>query len=140
MAGGVRDLKVWQEAVALAGDIVRAARQSARRETKAVMDAVALTALAVATHIADGYGQYTVPEQRQLYRTAKRELLRLETQIAVLRHAELLSHQMHAELLKRIHTVARLLAGYVVYLERQRISEDDDGASSPASSSATSAS
>jgi hypothetical protein len=57
MAGGVRDLKVWQEAVALAGEVVRAIRQAARRETKTVTDTVAITALAVATHIADGYGQ-----------------------------------------------------------------------------------
>ena len=40
-------------------------------------------ALAAAGAIADGYGRYTAPEQRQLYRAAKRELLRLETQIGV---------------------------------------------------------
>ena len=137
MAGGVRDLKVWQEAVALAGDVVRAVKQAARRETKTVTDSVALTALAVAIHIADGYGQYTAPEQRQLYRASKRELLRLETQIAILRHAELLPIPVHAELLKRIHTVARLLAGYVVYLERQRVSEDEDDASRAPSAAAS---
>ena len=140
MAGAVKDLKVWQEAVALAGDVVRATRQAARRETKSVTDAVALTALAVAMHIAEGYGRYTVPEQRQLYRAAKRDLLRLETQLAILRHADLLSMPTHAELLKRIHTVARLLAGYVVYLERQRASEDDDDASPKPASAGASAS
>ena len=36
MASGVRELRVWQEAVALAGEVVRAARQGARRETKAL--------------------------------------------------------------------------------------------------------
>src|SRR5262245_32396267 len=33
MAGGLRDLKVWQEAVALAGETVRVMRQHVRRET-----------------------------------------------------------------------------------------------------------
>ena len=130
MAGGVKDLKVWQEAVALGGEVLRAVRQCARRETKCATDAIILTALAIASHIAEGYGRYTVPEQRQLYRAAKRDLLRLETQLAILRHAELLSVSAHSDLLKRIHTVARLLAGYIVYLERQRATEDEDAAGS----------
>jgi four helix bundle protein len=130
MATGVRDLKVWQEAVGLGGEVLRVVRQSARRETKSAMDLITLTALAIASHIAEGYGRYTVPEQRQLYRAAKRDLLRLETQLAILRHADLLSANAHSDLLKRIHNVARLLAGYIVYLERQRATEEEDVASS----------
>src|SRR5581483_8599167 len=34
MAGSLRDLKVWQEAVALGGEVLRVVRHSARRETK----------------------------------------------------------------------------------------------------------
>src|SRR5215471_1963833 len=123
MAASIRDLKVWQEAVALAADIVRAARQGARRETKVVTDQLMVTALAAAGAIADGYGRYTAPEQRQLYRAAKRELLRLETQIAIARQADLLSVQIHAELTNRIQSVSRLLGGYLVYLERQLTQE-----------------
>src|SRR5436190_9519210 len=119
MAASVKDLKVWQEAVALAADVVRAARQHARRETKVVTDQLMLTALAAAGTIADGYGRYTPPEQRQLYRTAKRELLRLETQLAIARQADLLSVAVHADLSTRVHSVLRLLGGYLVYLERQ---------------------
>lgn len=129
MASGIRDLKVWQEAVALGGEVLRVVRQTARRETKSVTDIVALTALAIAGHIAEGYGRYTVPEQRQLYRAAKRDLLRLETQLAILRHADLLSASAHTELLKRLHNVARLLAGYIVYLERQRATDEEDAMS-----------
>lgn len=119
MAAGIRDLKVWQEAVALGADMVRVARQGARRETKVVTDQLMLTGLAVASTIADGYGRYTAPEQRQLYRAAKRELLRLETQVAVARQADLLSAQTAAEIGTRIQSVGRLLGGYLVYLERQ---------------------
>ena len=119
MAASIRDLKVWQEAVALAAEIVRSARHGARRETKVVTDQLMLTALAAASTIADGYGRYTAPEQRQLYRAAKRELLRLETQLAIARQADLISAQTHAELSNRIQAVARLLGGFLVYLERQ---------------------
>lgn len=115
----IRDLKVWQEAVALAAELVRSCRQAARRETKVVTDQLMVTALNAASIIADGYGRYTAPEQRQLYRTAKREFLRLETQLAIARQADLLSAQTHAELSGRTQSVMRLLGGYLVYLERQ---------------------
>ncbi len=119
MAAGLRELKVWQEAVSLAGDIIRALRQGGRRETKTAADQLMLTAIGVACHIADGYGRYTAPEQRQLYRAARRDLLRLETQLAIHRHADMISATSHAELLHRVHLVHRLLGGYLVYLERQ---------------------
>src|SRR5678816_4941837 len=119
MAGSIRDLKVWQEAVGLAAETVRSARQGARRETKVVTDQIMLCALAAASAIADGYGRYTAPEQRQLYRSAKRELLRLETQLAIARQADLITAQTHADLSSRVQSVGRLLGGYLVYLERQ---------------------
>src|SRR4030095_12714425 len=75
MAANVRDLKVWQKAVARAADVVRAARQHARRETKVVTDQLMLTALNAAALIADAHGRYTAPEQRHVYRAAKRELV-----------------------------------------------------------------
>src|SRR5436309_14735902 len=108
MAASIRDLKVWQEAVALAAEIVRAARQNARRETKVVTDQLMLTALTAAGTIADGYGRYTPAEQRQLYRSARRDLMRLETQIAVARYADLFTSQVQADLSHRIQIVTRL--------------------------------
>ena len=119
MAANIRDLKVWQEAVALGAEVVRQARQGARRETKVVTDQLMAVALAAASTIADGYGRYTAPEQRQLYRSAKRELLRLETQLAIARQADLISAQAHSDLSNRVQSVSRLLGGYLVYLERQ---------------------
>ena len=119
MAANIRDLKVWQEAVALGAEIVRCARQGARRETKVVTDQLMLTALAAASAIADGFGRYTAPEQRQVYRSAKRALLRVETQLAIARQADVISAQAHSDLSNRVQSVNRLLGGYLVYLERQ---------------------
>ena len=119
MSGGLRDLKVWQEAVALAADVIRAMRHSNRREIKAIAELVMLTALGVASHIAEGYGRYTAPEQLQIYRAARRDLLRLETQLAVAHHADLISAANLSHLTQRVQLVARLLGGYLVYLDRQ---------------------
>src|SRR5688500_17280803 len=54
MSSGLRELRVWQEAIALAGDVIRSARPTVRRETKIVSDSVMVTALSVGAHIADG--------------------------------------------------------------------------------------
>src|SRR3982074_2291806 len=70
MSSGVRDLRVWQESVALAGDVIRAVRQRVRRETKSVSDAPMSSALAVATHVAEGYGRTTPADQRESYHLA----------------------------------------------------------------------
>jgi four helix bundle protein len=119
MAAAIRDLKLWQEAVALAAEVIRALRATNRREIKSVAEHVMATAVAVATLITDGYGRYEAAEQHQLYTAAKRELLRLETGLAVARRADLLSAERDAELLTRTQSVARLLVGYLAYLDRQ---------------------
>jgi four helix bundle protein len=119
MGLGLKDLKVWQEAVALGSDVIRALRQTNRREIKAITEHTMVTALVMAEHIAEGYGRYAAGEQRQMYRSAKRDLLRLETALAVARQADLLSATSHAQLATRIQTVNRLLSGFLVYLDRQ---------------------
>jgi four helix bundle protein len=102
-----------------------AARQHARRETKVVTDQLMLTALNAAGLIADGHGRYTAPEQRHVYRAARRELVRLETQLAIARQADLLAAPTHAQLSTRIQSVSRLVGGYLVFLERQLAAESD---------------
>lgn len=123
MGLGLRDLRVWQEAVALGAEVIRALRSTNRREIKSITEHTMMTALVLAEHIAEGYGRYAPGEQRQLYRAAKRDLLRLETSLAVARQAELLSATSHAAINSRIQTVNRLLSGFLVYLDRQTSSE-----------------
>ena len=119
MGLGLKDLRVWQESVALAAEVIRALRATNRREIKAITEHTMLTALTMAEHVAEGYGRYAPGEQRQLYRAAKRDVLRLETAIAVARQVELISATHHAELSSRIQGVNRLLSGFLVYLDRQ---------------------
>jgi four helix bundle protein len=119
MGLGLRDLRVWQEAVGLGADVIRSLRHTNRREIKAITEHTMVTAMLMAEHVAEGYGRYAAGEQRQLYRAAKRELLRLETALAIARQAELLSAAHHAQLASRIQTVSRLLSGFLVYLDRQ---------------------
>ena len=134
MSTGLRELRVWQEAVALAGDVIRAVRSTIRRETKVVSDSVMVTALSVGAHIADGFARPSPAEQRESYLLAKRALLRLESELAVARHAELLAAGSYGDLTSRSGQVARLLTGYLVYLDRQ-LSERESAAASATSPS-----
>ncbi len=124
MGLGLRDLRVWQESVALGADVIRAMRHTNRREIKAITEHTMVTAMAMAERVAEGYGRYAAGEQRQLYRAAKRELLRLETALAIARQADLISATHHAQLTSRLQTVNRLLSGFLVYLDRQLASGD----------------
>jgi len=125
----LKDLRVWQESVALGAEVIRALKQANRREIKAVAEHAMVTALVMAEHVAEGYGRYAPGEQRQMYRMAKRHLLRLETSLAIVRQAELISATQHAELAARIQGVSRLLSGFLVYLDRQVGAEQSDASS-----------
>ena len=123
MANGVRDLRVWQEAVALAADVVRLARQVNRRELRALIDDLLLAAVGTAAAIADGYAREDPAEQRHCYRAARRALSRLDTALAIARQAELCTATVHAQLSSRSTAVGRLLAGYLQYVDRQIAAE-----------------
>lgn len=123
MAAGIRDLKLWQEAVALAADALVLARQSARRETRPFTDRLIISALAVAERIADGHAQPGAAEQLGLFVGARRALLELETQLAVARQAGVITPAALAQHGARVQSVARLLAGYTSYVERQLADE-----------------
>jgi four helix bundle protein len=119
MSSGVRELRVWQESVALAGDVVRAIRQGMRRETTCLSEAAMATALAIPIHVAEGYARATPPEQREAYLAARHALLRLDTELAVAKHADLLPSGAFAELTARAGQVSKLLGGFLAYLDRQ---------------------
>ena len=132
MSGTLRELKLWQEAVALAGDVIRAARAAGRRELRAVVDRLGIAACEVAEAVADAHGRYDARDQQQAYRSARRHLLVLETAIAIARHADILAAPTAAQLNTRAAGVSRLLAGYLAFLERQIDAEESARAASVA--------
>ena len=119
MSTTLKDLKLWQEAVAIAGDTVRLAQGAARRETRAYSDALVRAAAAFALAVADGCGRYEAVEQRRALAHARRALLALETLVAVGRQAGLLKPGALTALAARQAVVARLLAGTTTWVERQ---------------------
>lgn len=124
MANGFKDLKLWQEAVILGGEVLRAVRQENRREHKAFGDAIMLESASVATLIADGYGRYDSVEQQRCYRSARSALSGLETRLAIARQGGIVSASVATRLNCQAAIVGRLLAGYLTYIERQIAAEE----------------
>jgi hypothetical protein len=91
-----------------------------------------LTALAIGSHIADGFAHTLPGEQKESYLAAKRALFRLESELAVTRHAELMPAGALSDIAARSAQVARLLTGYLVYLDRQIAEREAPTASPPA--------
>ncbi len=127
MAAGVKDLKLWQEAVALAGDALRAARQHGRKGLPRFIDEFVGSAMAVATGIAEGYGRSDALDQQRVFELARRSLTAFETHLAVAKHAGALPHETLTALAARAATVGRLLAGFLTFIERQKNAEQEEG-------------
>ena len=53
MGVGLRDLRVWQEAVGLGADVIRSLRHTNRREIKAITEHTMVTAMLMAEHVAE---------------------------------------------------------------------------------------
>jgi four helix bundle protein len=127
MPNGIRDLKLWQEAVTLASEALRALRHAGRRESRAVLERMALAATAIPEAIAEGYSHAEAVDQQRLFESARRNLSTFETQLAIARQAGVLPADTVAQLLSRLNAVGRLLAGYLTYVERQRSGDRDEG-------------
>ena len=115
----MKELKLWQEAVALGADVTRLGRSGARRETGAFTDRLLTVAVDVGARIAAGYTHHSAPEQLARYVAARESLAELETLLAIGRAAGLMPSDGVLAASARAGGVHRLLAGYVAYLERQ---------------------
>ena len=127
MATGVKDLKLWQEAVALAGETLRVARQHGRKEMPWFVDALSTSAAAVASGIADGYGRGDALDQQRVFEQARRSLAAFETHLAIARQSAGLPPEALSGLAARAATVTRLLAGFLTFIERQKSAEVEEG-------------
>ena len=119
MANGIRDLRLWQEAVALGGEVTRTVHGCSRRETRQLTDRILHTALDVGAHVAAAYERPAPPDQARGYRDARATLTRLDTLLAIARHAGILTPAAMQQLSARSATVSRLLSGYLTFVDRQ---------------------
>lgn len=119
MATGMREFRAWQEAVATAGEVTRAARKSSKAETRSLTDLLVRCSAELAICIARAYAKTDLAAQRDAFQAAREAAATLETGLAIARHAEVLPIPTCGDLASRTASTARLLTGYLTYLERQ---------------------
>jgi hypothetical protein len=117
MPSNVRELRVWQEAVGTAGEVAKLARKT-RPETRALVDLLVRCSSEAALAIARAHAKEGAVAQRDGFRLARDAIASLETGLAIARHAELFPLASCADLGVRAGHTARLVAGYVTYLDR----------------------
>lgn len=118
MAGTPRETKVWQEAIGLAGDVIRVVRRATRRETKAFTDALMLSATAVASAIAEAPTRPTPVEERECYARARRSLVMVETQLAIARVSGIIPASVHATLAARVASLSQRVSNQLNHVDR----------------------
>ena len=117
MPSSIRELRVWQEAVGTAGEIAKLSRKS-RPESRALVDVLVRCSAEVALAIARGHAKEGAVAQRDGFRLARDANASLETWLAIARHAELFPLPACADLGVRAGNTARLISGYITYLDR----------------------
>lgn len=117
MPSSVRELRVWQEAVGTAGEVAKLARKT-RPETRALVDVLIRCSSEAALAIARAHAKDGAVAQRDGFRLARDAIASLETGLAIARHAELFPLPACADLGLRAGHTARLVAGYITYLDR----------------------
>ena len=127
MPAGVKDLRLWQEAVALAGETLRVARQHGRKELPWFVEGLAASATSVASGIADGYARGDALDQQRVFEQARRSLIAFETHLAIARNSAALPQDALSALATRAATVTRLLGGFLTFIERQKSAELEEG-------------
>jgi four helix bundle protein len=106
-----RDLKVWQEAMALAEVAYRLAVKLPR--VGGLADQMGRSAISVPANIAEGYGRESARSYVQFLKVARGSLNELETQILLAQRVQLLDGNQTEPLLSSIESVSKMLNGLI---------------------------
>ena len=112
-----RHLRVWQEAIVLAGETYRAAR-SLPRDFAPVRRQMHGAARLVHANIAEGSGSTSSKDFMRFLEYSQKSLRELESDVIALRHAKLLPPSVGVALSKRIGQVETLLVAFMRRISR----------------------
>lgn len=115
-----RDLKVWQEAMNLAGSCYKTTKLFPREETYGMISQIRRSAASIAANIAEGYGRRTRGEYIQFLYIAQGSLKELETHLLLSIRVELASSQTINPVLNQCESVGKLLLLLIRALENKK--------------------
>jgi four helix bundle protein len=108
-----RDLKVWQEAMALAEGAYHLTAILPKTRANALAEQMCRSAISVPANIAEGYGRESTRSYIQFLRIARGSLNELETQILLAQRLRFVDFTQTAVLLASVEATSKLLNGLI---------------------------
>ncbi len=117
MGASFQDLRVWQQAMALAAQAYRSTEDFPKHERYGMVSQIRRAAVSVASNIAEGKGHRSDKEFLHYLFHARGSLFELETQILLAEQLQYISEEKTKELIDSVTVVARSLTGLINSLE-----------------------
>jgi four helix bundle protein len=108
-----RDLKVWQEAMALAEGAYHLTAILPKTRANALAEQMCRSAISVPANIAEGYGRESTRSYIQFLRIARGSLNELETQILLAQRLRFVDFTQTAVLLASVEATSKMLNGLI---------------------------
>ena len=112
-----RDLRVWQDAMAIAETCYVFTRQFPREEMFGLTSQIRRAATSIPANVAEGYGRENSGSYIQFLRIAQGSLKELETHILLAQRLDLASSENVEPLLQRCDTLGRMLRTLIRSIE-----------------------
>lgn len=116
MASTFRNLRVWQEAMALTAQVYRATAEFPKTETYGLVQQMRRAAISVPSNIAEGKGHRSNKEFTRFLFHARGSLWELQTQILVAEELEYLTGETGRSLFVAAEDISRALNGLITFL------------------------
>ena len=110
---GFRELKVWQEAKALAVAIYHLSKTSELAKDLGLRDQITRAAISIPSNIAEGDERDTNKDSVRFFYIAKGSLAELQTQLEIAAEVGLIPKQRQEELEQSCQKVGRMLGGLI---------------------------
>ena len=114
-----RDLRVWNEAMALTLEIYRSTASFSKQELYGLTQQMRRAAVSVPSNIAEGKGRYSHKEFGHFLLHAQGSLLELQTQLLIATQLQYLSEQDGTRLSEMAEWVGRALSGLISSLREK---------------------
>lgn len=114
-----RDLRVWQEAMALAEDCYGLTRRFPRDEMYGMTSQIRRASVSIAANIAEGHGREQTGSFVQALRVAQGSLKELETHLILAQRVGLALNEAVDPLLSRCETLGRQIRSLIRSLQQR---------------------
>jgi four helix bundle protein len=116
----VKQLQVWQKAIALCEAIYQATHRFPDDERFGLTTQMRRAAVSIPSNLAEGYGRGTRRDYRQFVRIARGSAFEVETQIIVAQRLGFLTDDAANVLVSQVREVLRMLNGLIRSLGESR--------------------